>query len=249
MPKRSDPARPQASLDMRQGDIEDRVVDALHDVRQHDRNGDHAAVGNRGEYLPLHLPARQHHLAGQPPRHARATLMGMAVPCVKDPDPLHLALGEPFRGAIAKLRRARAPICRHFLGVLKGTVGRVARIPVARKVGGRAVPAGCRAWPPSWHSYARLQSHLRDQHLGAGPSDCGNPNIGCCAETGSRCNEPGIGGASLQSRYRGSDCMVFTRPRPVADTRCRWDREPARMGGEQIFSSAATKSPPGPGPG
>ena len=44
----------QAPLDVRQGDIEDRVVDALHDVRQHDRERDHAAVGDRGERLPPH---------------------------------------------------------------------------------------------------------------------------------------------------------------------------------------------------
>ena len=44
----------QASLDVRQGDVEDRVVDALHDVRQHDRDRDHAAVRNRGERVAPH---------------------------------------------------------------------------------------------------------------------------------------------------------------------------------------------------
>ena len=37
----------EAPLHMRQRDIEDRVVEPLHDVRQHDRDRDHAAVGDR----------------------------------------------------------------------------------------------------------------------------------------------------------------------------------------------------------
>jgi hypothetical protein len=69
---------------------------------------------------------------------------------------------------------------------------------------------------------ARLQSHPRHKHHGNGPSDRSNRNIGCCAETVSRCHERGIGGNSLQPRYRGSRRMVFTRPRPEADIVCRW---------------------------
>jgi hypothetical protein len=49
----------QAALDVRQGDIEDRVIEALHDVRQHDRERDHAAVWDRGERLPPHRRGSQ----------------------------------------------------------------------------------------------------------------------------------------------------------------------------------------------
>ena len=45
---------------MRQGDIEDRIVEPLHDVRQHDRERDHAAVGDRSDRLTSHRsPSRR----------------------------------------------------------------------------------------------------------------------------------------------------------------------------------------------
>ena len=53
--------------------------------------------------------------------------------------------------------------------------------------------------------------------MGPGPSDRSNPNIGCCAETVSRCHEHRIGADALQPRYRASRRMVFTRPRPIPD--------------------------------
>jgi hypothetical protein len=52
----------ETSLDVRQGDVEDRIVEPLHDVRQHDRDGDHAAVRNRGERVAPHgSPSRPSH--------------------------------------------------------------------------------------------------------------------------------------------------------------------------------------------
>ncbi len=49
--------RRQAPLDMREGDIGDRVVDALHDRRQHDRHGDRRAVAERAAPLAPHRDA------------------------------------------------------------------------------------------------------------------------------------------------------------------------------------------------
>ena len=49
----------QAALDMRQRNVEDRVVDALHDVGEHDRERDHAAMRHRrlpGRLLPHPSP-------------------------------------------------------------------------------------------------------------------------------------------------------------------------------------------------
>ena len=51
--------------------------------------------------------------------------------------------------------------------------------------------------------------------MGPGPSDRSNPNIGCRAETVSRCHEHRIGADALQPRYRASRRMVFTRPSRV----------------------------------
>src|SRR5439155_2927247 len=50
----------ETSLNVRQGDIEDRIVETLHDIRQHDRDSDHAAVRNRGERVAPHrLPSKR----------------------------------------------------------------------------------------------------------------------------------------------------------------------------------------------
>ena len=52
---------------MRQRDVEDRVVDPLHDVRQHDRERDQAAVGDRSDSLTFHRsPSRRSLLVALP---------------------------------------------------------------------------------------------------------------------------------------------------------------------------------------
>src|SRR4029077_2194620 len=68
----------QAALDVRQGDIKDRVVYSLHDVRHHDRERDHAAVGDRHERGDRLSPHSRRSLdsiitAGRP-SHARGFL-------------------------------------------------------------------------------------------------------------------------------------------------------------------------------
>src|SRR4051812_28620772 len=52
----------QAALNVRQGNVEDCVVDALHNVRQHDRQCDHAAVRDRGERVAPHVSPLNHPL-------------------------------------------------------------------------------------------------------------------------------------------------------------------------------------------
>jgi hypothetical protein len=55
----------ETSLNVRQGDVENRIVEPLHDVRQHDRDSDHAAVRNRGERVAPHRsPSKRKPLAG-----------------------------------------------------------------------------------------------------------------------------------------------------------------------------------------
>ena len=49
-------SRREAALNVRQRDIGDRVVDTLHDRRQHDRSRDHAAVCHRRPCRAPHLP-------------------------------------------------------------------------------------------------------------------------------------------------------------------------------------------------